>query len=118
MITFCLSEEELERWPNLPPDRAIHHRTCRDCENKLRNLIKPKFVWAAENAGRAANVPAKTVLDMDSKETSSYPGPDCLQPHDFEEFRRTGKLNPRAQDHLQRCIACTVNIEMARPPKS
>lgn len=62
---FCLSENELELWPKLPKDRAIHHRGCNKCNERISKLVRPDFVWAAERSGRVRGLSAQEILDRD-----------------------------------------------------
>lgn len=59
----CLTDIELENWPNLPSERAKHHRGCRSCEEKVRGLARPRFMRAAESVGARRGVSAKEVLE-------------------------------------------------------
>lgn len=59
----CLTDIELEKWPNLPPERANHHRSCSGCEEKVRNLVRPRFIRAAESVGVRRGLSAREILD-------------------------------------------------------
>jgi hypothetical protein len=61
----CLTDDELRRWPYLPKDKAVHHRTCSSCGKKVSGLTRPRFVKAAEKAGALHGKSAQEVLDQD-----------------------------------------------------
>ncbi|MEJ0021391.1 MAG: hypothetical protein WDN47_02280 [Candidatus Doudnabacteria bacterium] len=63
--SVCLTSEELEHWPRLPKERSIHHRTCAQCAEKVRKLVRPRFIEAAESFGVRRGLSAQEVLDGD-----------------------------------------------------
>jgi hypothetical protein len=108
MAEKCLSQWELEHWPYLVENRAIHHRSCPQCETKLKSRLLPQFVWAAESAGSKHNVSARAVLAMDKRilDLSGGDTSKCLGPDDVEALQKDLPLTAEVVEHIKRCTMC------------
>jgi hypothetical protein len=82
--------------------------------------IKPRSLMAAEKTARRLNIPVEEVIsgDLQHMLESDYPGPECLEPHEVEEFIATGEFQDETLlSHLDICVSCEALILAAKPRK-
>jgi hypothetical protein len=88
-------------------------------ETLAREDEKPRFIKAAEKKAAQLGVSVEEVLaqDLEMLRKVRYPGPDCLQAHEVEEYVRTGNLPDDIKLHVQECRLCEVLLAGSIPEK-
>lgn len=78
---------------------------------------RPLFLEAAQDLAREFGTSVEAVLTeyRQSVRRSVYPGPNCLEPHEIEQFIDSGTLPPERQSHAENCPSCAAVLEAARP---
>lgn len=80
---------------------------------------KPKFLIAAEEKAHQLDIPVEDILndDLHRMRKSKYPGPDCLEPYEVEEFVAAGELSDDILSHIDTCDPCKALLLSAKPKK-
>lgn len=78
---------------------------------------KARYMEAAELLGEILDVQPDEALQEYTRavETSSYPGPDCLEPHEVEAYLKGEALTETSAGHVRECGMCSAVLEAARP---
>ena len=71
---------------------------------------------AARARASRLNVPVRDLLESDRRymETSAYPGPNCYQPFELDEFME-GRLSRERLAHRETCDPCSVLLAVMKP---
>ena len=97
----------------------VHPKRSKESKKRAVEMDnKPRFLAAAEERARQLNVSVKEILDEDLRHMreSKYPGPDCLEPHEVEEFIATGELSDDVLLlHIDTCVPCKTLLLAAKP---
>jgi len=78
---------------------------------------KALYMEAAELLADRFDVEPDQVLEeyATAVETSRYPGPDCLGPHEVESHLNGDALSEASAVHVGECEMCSAVLEAARP---
>jgi hypothetical protein len=78
---------------------------------------EPRFLRGARARAQKLGISEQELLDRDLQRVldSTYPGPDCLDPDEVQEFAETGSLPDDRLAHRERCDACAALLEAAAP---
>lgn len=78
---------------------------------------EPRFIRAAEERGRRLGMSGDEILrlDLERIESSSYPGQNCLQPCDVEDYIDGRPLADISKAHLKECAGCRTLLKVAEP---
>lgn len=92
----------------LPPEELLR-----------REDSTPRFIKAAERTADRLGISVQEVLDRDVQmlKTIKYPGPDCLQPYEVEEYVANGHLTSQLKSHVEECTLCETLLAGAIPDR-
>lgn len=82
-----------------------------------RNDEQPLFVEAAEDLARDLGIEPDAVLlrYRESLRSSPYPGLECIEPDEVEQFVRGEDLPAARLSHAESCSTCSTLLKAARP---
>lgn len=80
----------------------------------------PRFMRAAERTASRLGLSVQEVLDRDVQmlKRVKYPGPDCLQPYEVEEYVGSGHLTSQLKLHVEECSLCEILLAGAIPDRA
>ena len=85
--------------------------------DEYRELLaeSPRYVRTLHERAAGTSTTIKELWDDDRRAAGNleYPGPDCLRPHEVEQFLE-GTLPEGRLVHTETCIPCSVLLEGAR----
>jgi len=82
----------------------------RDPANKS-STEEPRSLIAARSRAARLNVSLGEMLRQDRERlrASTYPGPECLEPYEVEQYA-AGRLSPERAEHIEACSGCQVLV--------
>jgi hypothetical protein len=91
-------------------DSRIHHLANKTGVNEPRSLL-----FARSRAARLnASFDEMLRMDRERLRTSTYPGPECLEPYEVEDYA-VGSLSEDRVRHVETCSGCQVLVSGAVP---
>lgn len=75
---------------------------------------EPQFLQGAMEKNAAASIDDVLREDSQHFEQSTYPSPDCLEPHEVD-LCLSGQLDSGRMQHLESCTACRALIAACQP---
>jgi hypothetical protein len=109
-------------------DRERELRFQRTLENRSNRLgvskeelveieKEPKFLESARSRADEVGMSVGDVLreDLERMLESDYPGADCLQPDDVEEYIVMNELSQDSLSHIDTCHSCNALLLAAHP---
>jgi len=76
-----------------------------------------RYLEIVEKRAQRQGLESREVIDNDirSMGEAEHPGPDCLEPHEVEEYVRAGSLSDTAKSHVSGCPDCEALLIAAMP---
>jgi hypothetical protein len=83
----------------------------------LEDSQEPRFLQAVRSRAQRLGTTPEDVRsqDIDRLRVSRYPGPDCLEPEEIEQFALTGILAGESLPHVEDCAACRGLLKKLSP---
>jgi hypothetical protein len=78
---------------------------------------QPRYVGTLQRRAAKLGTSMRQLLDEDRRlmREATYPGPECIRPHEVELFAEEALTEDRLE-HTRRCIPCGLLLEEAAPP--
>lgn len=78
---------------------------------------QPRYVGTLQRRAAELGTSMRQLLDEDRRlmREATYPGPECIRPHEVELFAEEALTEDRLE-HTRRCIPCGLLLEGAAPP--